>query len=166
MMARASAQPREATKRDAAIAAQQAELAAAAPTICTDASGARIRTVGVHLTPFAPGARELPLDHPRRWHVFYGVSPSQVLRATLKRLRQSPRALTAALETAPDLDGRVDVSLMGHVPAEHLRQLSGDPEHVPFAIFYDGLSLAETAEALAQLVAAGWEPPAPLPQNI
>jgi len=156
-----------ATKRQAALEAAQAEAVASAPTVCTDASGARIRTVSVHLTPFAPGARDLPLHHERRWKTFYGVSPGQVVRATLKRLRQSPRAMTATQETPPDLQGGGDVSLMGRVPPEMIRQLSTERgEPVPFAIFYDGLTVAEVQDALDQLVAAGWEPPAPLPENL
>jgi hypothetical protein len=148
------------TKRNAARAAQAAEDRANIPTVCTDASGARIRTVEVHLTPFAPGVRELPLHHPRRWATFYGVSPAQAVRTTLKRLNQSPRHLTAAVETPGD------VSLQGAVPPELLRLLSGDPERVPFAVFTAGLTLAEVEAALAGLVAARWEPPVALPANL
>lgn len=146
--------PAPATKRDVALAAQRAEAQAANPTVCTDASGARIRTVGVHLTPFAPGARLLAINSPKRWAVLYGYTPERALKATLKRLGRSPRSMSVAMD-APG-----DVSLMGPVAPADLGLISALPdERVPFAIFHEGLTETEAAQALAALAAAGWEPP-------
>lgn len=140
-------------KRAANLAAQRQ----APPSVLTDASGARIRTVGVHLTPFAPGVKTLPLDHPKRWRVFYGVTPSKIVRTTLKRL-----GLPARL-ARPGREVNGDVELLAPVPPEELRLLSGlDGELAPFAVFWDGLTLSELTETLDALSAAGWEPPPPI----
>jgi hypothetical protein len=151
------------SKKAATLEAMQAEAAASAPTVCTDASGVRIRTVAVHLTPFAPGCRSLPLNDRKRWATLWGVTPVRAVKATCKRLNQSPRNLT--VDTAAQAAG--DVALMGAVPPELLELVSARrSERVPFAIYWDGLTAAEIQEALAALVAAGWEPPVALPDNI
>lgn len=150
------------TKRDAALATQAQAARAALPTVVTDASGARIRTVAVHLTPFAPGIGTLALQHPRRWATLYGKSPLQAVRATCARIRQSPRDLV--VDTAAQAAG--DVALMGQVPPELARLVSdAAATRVPFAIFWDGITAAEVTDALAALVTAGWTPPAPLSTN-
>jgi hypothetical protein len=137
-------------KRDHAAAAQrQVPAQAGIPTVILDASGARIRTVGVHLTPFAPGVAGLAIDNPKRWRTFYGTTPEKVLRSTLARLRLAPGAVQLAVSAAGDLD----------LLAEHEQAL----ESVPHAVFWDGLPEAEARAALEALRARGWTPDPPEP---
>lgn len=145
------------SKRDAALEAARADAARSRPGVY-DASGARMRTVGVHLTPFWSGAERLPIHSPRRWATFYGVTPNRVVRSALRKLDLSPRTAGAA-ETVPG-----DVELTAPIRPELVGLVSGEPERVPLAIFYDGLTLRELQDALAQLSAAGWEPD-PTPQS-
>ena len=56
------------------------------------------RHVGVHLTPFAPGIRSLPLGHPRRWATLWSRTPRGAVAATLNRLGLSPQAVAVAPE--------------------------------------------------------------------
>lgn len=143
----------------AALATRQALAAPAIPTVCTDASGARIRTVGVHLTEFAPGCRGKRLQHPDRWRTFYGVTPAKMLRTVLRKLQLPPGALTVAGHVNGDVD------LLIQVKPEDLRLVSTEADRVeraPIAVFWDGLTEAEVQGALDQLAAAGWTPPAPI----
>lgn len=136
-------------KRDAHLA----EIAAQDRAEGAHASGARTRPISVHLTGFAPGCADLALADKRRWRTFYGRTPDQVVRSTLARLKLAP----GAVRTATEADG--DVSLLGDVPPELLRLISGVAgEPVPFAVFWDGLGEPELQAVLATLVAGGWKP--------
>lgn len=125
-------------KREAARAAQHAPI----PTVCTDASGARIRAVGVHLTPFVKGLEGAAIDNPKRWARLWGVSPAKAVAKTLRRIGVSPRAAVVT----PEPDATVSLSA------------DRDGELRPLATFWDGLTEAEVREALAALAASGWEP--------
>lgn len=136
-----------AAKRAAAIATQREP--------CADASAARpaTRPISVHLTGFAPGRAREPINSRRRWATFYGRTPFQVVRATLKECRLAP----AAVRTETEVNG--DVAVLGEVPPELLRLVSSAPGAlVPFAIFWDGLSEPELQHELAALAASGWVP--------
>lgn len=148
------------SKRAANLAAQAEAAREPLATECTDASGARIRSVGVHLTPFAPHCEGLSVDNPRRWAVLRGVSPERALRATLKRINRAPAAVRlAAFDTGVDVLARPTVATL-HKVADAEQDLA------PFAHFTDGLTLSEAQAALDALKTAGWEPPASIPSNI
>ncbi|WP_337186608.1 hypothetical protein [Phenylobacterium sp.] len=140
---------RQAARAEAAAVA----ATAAAGAVCVDARGARIRTVAIHLTGFAPRCEGLAIDNPRRWATLYGVSPERALRALLKRLARAPRAVRFA--PGPAL-GDVDVLAE---PTVQAMGRAGPDALVPFATVWDGLTEAELTEAQAALIAAGWEPP-------
>jgi len=136
-----------AAKRNDKEAAYAAAMAAQAPPpICTDASGARIRLVAVHLTEFARGCAGMAGGNPKRWATLYGVSPRTAVAKTLQRLGVGPRAVQVQPHIA-GADG-ADIDLC----AEREGQL------VPLATFWDGLTEAEVRDALQQLEAERWEP--------
>lgn len=141
-----------ASKRDAHLVAQAEADRQPIPTACVDASGARIRTVGVHLTPFAPHCEGLSVENRKRWAVLHGVSPERAVRATLKRLNRSPRAVRLqAFDTGVDVLSRPTVATLHKVA-------DAEQDFAPFAHFTDGLTLAEAQAALDALIASGWEP--------
>lgn len=142
------------TKRDVALAAQAAAAQGPTPTHCTDASGARIRTVCVHLTNFAPGCDGMAIDNRKRWATLWGVSPLRAVKATLKRVNRSPQAVRFEPGAAPG-----DVNLMARPTVAQLDRSDVENQGlVPFATIWTGLTPAEATEALAALVADGWEP--------
>ncbi|MBW8815565.1 MAG: hypothetical protein JF588_19260 [Caulobacterales bacterium] len=132
----------------------------AIPTVCTDASGARIRTVAVHLTPFAPGCEGLAIANPKRWATLYGRTPLGAVKATLKRINRPPRAVAIAAGPAPG-----DVDLLARPTVAQLGKAS-DGEAVPFATFHHGLTLVEVRAALAALVAEDWAPARAFPADL
>jgi len=135
-----------AAKRAIAQAAQAAAPAGAS------AARAPSQPISVHLTPFAPGCAGAPIHDARRWRTFYGKTPDEVLRATLKRIRRAPGAVRAKAENG-------DVLLLADVAPEVLRQLTDAPtEAVPFAVFWDGLTLDQVRAGLGDLAARGWVP--------
>lgn len=123
-----------------------------------DASAARTWPIAVHLTPFTRGCEQLPIDDKRRWKTFYGRSVEQAVRATLIRLNLPPSACLAAQE------GNGDVALLGPAAPELLKLISSKPgEPVPYALFWDGMTVEQLRGALADLTGRGWKPDA-LPQ--
>jgi hypothetical protein len=122
------------SKRESAIAAAQAEAVAA-----MNASAARTWPISVHLTPFARGCERLAINSPARWKTFYGRTPGQVVRNTLKRLNLTPAECRARAEGT-------DVALLAGAPP------------VPHALFWDGLTVDQLAAELKALADQRWTP--------
>lgn len=145
------------------LAAHAADVAAAERAqMEDDASAARTWPISLHLTPFAPGCQTLAIDNPRRWRTFYGRPVMQVVKAVLARLNLTPTAVRAGPGAGPG-----DVDLLALPPA-HLDGALSTPQGalVPYATFWDGLTLADLESAIAELTAQGWKPAAPLPANV
>ena len=131
-----------AAKRTAALDARAEEGRA-----LIDASAARTRPISVHLTPLAPGCAYEPVDSKKRWRTFYGRSPDEVMRKTLKRLRLAPGAVRLATENG-------DLLLRAQIPEARPGDLAAH------AIFWDGLTQFEAQAVLDSLAAQGWRPDA------
>lgn len=123
-----------------------------------DASAARTWPISVHLTPFAPGCRDMAIDNPKRWRTFYGRTVDQAVRSVLTRLHLKPGAVRVAIEPGGD------VNIVATAPAElDGMKSTAAGQLVPFATFWDGASKAEVEAALVALTNQGWIPPAKLP---
>ena len=120
-----------------------------------DASAARStqRVIRVHLTPFAPGMEKVGTADPRRWKTFWNRDLAPVVRALLKRLQIVPADLTVSSQ----VNGDVDLEIAP--PPALAKYLSGKPERVPVAVFWEGATQAQLLEILQGLNAAGWTPP-------
>ena len=122
---------------------------ASSDALTADASAAR--TIGLHLTPFAPLAEKWGIGDPRRWKTFCMVTPDRAVRSALTRLRRAPGDVRAEIYAPAD-----DVALMAVVEG-----FGAEPGgRQPMAVFHDGLTLDETRAVLAQLTRAGWTPAA------
>lgn len=142
-------------KRDAHLA----EIRAADQAlVAAHASAARTWPIAVHLTPFAAGCADVAINHRKRWATFYGRTVDEVVMRVLVRLNLTPSDCSAAPE------GQGDVALLAPVAPERLGLVSGKAgELVPQAIFWDGLTVDQLRQSLADLQAAGWKPPGRLP---
>ncbi len=123
-----------------------------------DASAARTWPISVHLTPFAPGCRDMAIDNPKRWRTFYGRSVEQATRSVLTRLNLRPGAVRVSIEPSGD------VNMLATPPAElDGMRSTASGQLVPFATFWDGVTSAELEATLSSLAAQDWVPPAKLP---
>jgi hypothetical protein len=136
-------------------------MAELAPRGSPDARAARTPTppasmIQVHLTPYAPGCRDLATSHPKRWATFVGRPPARVIRALLTRLRRAPGDVRVRTDDPPLVVGDwADVDLMAEV----------DGVAVPVATICRGVTGAQAADILADLAKAGWRPRDILPAS-
>jgi hypothetical protein len=123
-------------KRQANLEAARTQVvsAAAAPPRL-DLIAPEKRNIVFHLTPFAPGCEHASASDQIRTMTFYSRRPGQALDGLCKRLEVGPRAIN--IEGMPNGD-----------VAFHPVGLPGKP----WAFAWEGLTFAEAADALDQLI--------------
>jgi hypothetical protein len=121
----------------------------------TPAADPKPRTVGVHLTPFAPGCSSLGISDERRWKFLWGALPQPAMRSVLTRLNRAPAEIT--VETQPN--GDLDLLATIHAREDnHQLHLSDADGRAPLAVLWHGMTETEARAELAALTAAGWRP--------
>jgi hypothetical protein len=104
----------------------------------TPASLSQIRTVIVHLTPFAPGCGGHSVGDRRRNRTFWQRPPVRVMRSVLSRLQREPHQVVVFEHPSGDVDLHARVEPFGDVPV---------------ASFWEGLTADEARAALLTLAA-------------
>lgn len=130
--------------------AAAANLASAARTPPSPAA----RSIGVHLTPYAPGCSRLPPGHYRRWRFFLGETAFDVVRQTLHKLCLRPGQVRASVQA------NGDIALSNRDRLEPY--IEGDPAHddpAPLALLFEDITLRDVEAALTDLARRGWTPP-------
>lgn len=104
-----------------------------------------LRTITVHLTPYAPGCRTYEVSSPRRWRTYEASSPEHVMRSVLTRLKRRPDQVRVRTEDPP-LDC---IELLAEVD---------DYGFIPVADIMVGMSEADVNATLSALDRQGWRP--------
>lgn len=116
-------------------------------------SAPAVRSISVHLTPYAIGCNNLAHDDDRRWKTWWNLPALDVVRKVLARLRLKPGQIRAARQ----VNGDIALSLADQ--SEIL--IEGDPANddpAPLALLYGDLTLGDVEAALRDLHRRGWIP--------